>query len=77
MSSNDEGAIETFGKDNHASSSSQSLPKHGVDVAVVSQSPTHSSDEEQLPAADLIDEQKKGWLAYFKTKEFYITLALG
>ncbi|CAL5871956.1 uncharacterized protein PFLUO_LOCUS6213 [Penicillium psychrofluorescens] len=76
MSSTDKGAIETFGEDNHASSSSQSLPKDGVDVAVVSQSPTHSS-EEQLPAADLVDEQKKGWLAYFKTKEFYITLALG
>lgn len=76
MSSDDEGAFGAFGKDNHASSSSQSLPKHGVDVAFVSQSPTHSS-EELLPAADLVDEQKKGWLAYFKTKEFYITLALG
>lgn len=28
-------------------------------------------------AGDQVDEQKKGLLAYFKTKEFYITLVLG
>lgn len=28
-------------------------------------------------AGDQVDEQKKGFLAYFKTKEFYITLVLG
>ncbi|OJJ80271.1 DUF914 domain membrane protein [Aspergillus glaucus CBS 516.65] len=28
-------------------------------------------------AGDQVDEQKKGFLAYFKTKEFYITLLLG
>lgn len=27
--------------------------------------------------ADKVDDRKKGFLAYFKTKEFYITLALG
>ena len=77
MSSNNETTIETFGADAYANSSSQSLPKQDADVAVVSQTPTPGSSEELLPAADLVDEQKKGWLAYFKTKEFYITLALG
>ncbi|KAL4780706.1 hypothetical protein BJX76DRAFT_37547 [Aspergillus varians] len=37
------------------------------------------SGEEPGPEtpADLIDERKKGFFAYFKTKEFYITLILG
>lgn len=34
-------------------------------------------DEETPAAGDRVDEQKKGILAYFKTKEFYITLVLG
>ncbi|CAI7589706.1 unnamed protein product [Penicillium bialowiezense] len=54
-----------------SSSSVHSLPK---DAAVaVAQS---SSREEAVPA-DQVDEQKKGFLAYFKTKEFYITVILG
>jgi solute carrier family 35 protein F1/2 len=28
-------------------------------------------------AADQVDEQKKGFFAYFRTKEFYVTLLLG
>lgn len=55
-----------------SSSSVHSLPK---DAAVaVAQS---SSREEDAAPADQVDEQKKGFLAYFKTKEFYITVILG
>ncbi|KAJ5177133.1 solute carrier family 35 member [Penicillium canariense] len=32
---------------------------------------------ETAAPADKVDEEKKGYLAYFKTKEFYITLILG
>jgi len=34
-------------------------------------------EAEPTAAGDQVDEQKKGFLAYFKTKEFYITLVLG
>lgn len=34
-------------------------------------------DVSEVPAADLIDTKKKGFLAYFTTKEFYIILILG
>jgi solute carrier family 35 protein F1/2 len=53
--------------------SSSSQPKN-ASVAVVS-----SATAEEIPVvlADKVDEEKKGFLAYFKTKEFYIVLALG
>lgn len=35
------------------------------------------SDPVPETAADQIDQEKKGFFAYFKTKEFYITLILG
>lgn len=56
-----------------SSSSARSSPK---DPAVgVAQSSSREEHSEQ--PADQVDEQKKGFLAYFKTKEFYITVALG
>lgn len=53
-----------------------SSPPKVASVAVVQ---TQSAAEETEPAApaDKVDNEKKGFLAYFKTKEFYITLALG
>ena len=54
--------------------SSPSLPKD-ASVEVV-QSPV--AEDEPAPApADLVEEKKKGFFAYFKTKEFYIVLILG
>lgn len=38
---------------------------------------SHSAGSEHVAPADVVDEEKKGFFAYFKTKEFYITLALG
>ncbi|KAJ5573505.1 solute carrier family 35 member [Penicillium hispanicum] len=57
----------------HPANSSSSLPKDDAAVAVV-QSPTA---EHSVAPADQIDQEKKGFLAYFKTKEFYIVLILG
>lgn len=55
------------------SATSSSLPKD-TSVAVVQ---SHSASSEHAAPADVVDEEKKGFFAYFKTKEFYITLALG
>jgi solute carrier family 35 protein F1/2 len=57
-----------------SSSSAHSLPKDAA-VAVAQSSSRQESRAEQ--PADQVDEQKKGFLAYFKTKEFYITVILG
>lgn len=48
-------------------------PKGTSDILVQS----HSAGSEHAAPADVVDEEKKGFFAYFKTKEFYITLALG
>lgn len=53
--------------------SSSSQPKD-ASVAVVNPA---AVEETPVAQADNVDEEKKGFLAYFKTKEFYITLALG
>lgn len=56
-----------------SSSSARSLPKDpALGVAESSSREEHSEQP-----ADQVDEQKKGFLAYFKTKEFYITVILG
>lgn len=60
-------------------------PKQNASVVVTAAegepeaSGSGSGDGEGGPpaAGDQVDEQKKGFLAYFKTKEFYITLLLG
>lgn len=56
-----------------SASSSHSLPKDAA-VAVAQSS---SQEERSVQPADQVDEQKKGFFAYFKTKEFYITVILG
>jgi solute carrier family 35 protein F1/2 len=56
-----------------SSASAHSLPKDAA-VAVAQSS---SREEHSEQPADRVDEEKKGFLAYFKTKEFYITLCLG
>ena len=38
--------------------------------------PSGAQSSPETPA-DQIDEEKKGFFAYFRTKEFYITLILG
>lgn len=53
--------------------SQPSLPKD-PSVAVVQ---NHSGEDGSIAPADELDGQKKGFLAFFKTKEFYIILALG
>jgi solute carrier family 35 protein F1/2 len=53
--------------------SSSSQPKD-ASVAVVNPA---AGEESPIVLADKVDEEKKGFLAYFKTKEFYITLFLG
>lgn len=53
--------------------SQSSLPKD-PSVAIV-KSPT--TEDASAEPADQIDGQKQGFLAFFKTKEFYIILALG
>lgn len=60
--------------DRQTQTPSESLPKD-ASVAVV-QTPPSDESENEVPA-DVIDEKKKGFFAYFKTKEFYIALALG
>lgn len=59
-----------------ASSSAQSLPKDAAVAVAQSSSREEETDGPEQPA-DQIDQQKKGRLAYFKTKEFYIVLVLG
>lgn len=54
---------------------SESANKNGAGLQDATPEQTDSSSEE-VPA-DQLDKQKKGWLAYFKTKEFYIILVLG
>ncbi|KAF3395745.1 hypothetical protein F1880_006712 [Penicillium rolfsii] len=62
--------IQTADSIDRVSSSSQ--PKD-ASVAVVNS----AAEETPVVLADKVDEEKKGFLAYFKTKEFYIVLALG
>lgn len=54
---------------------SPSSPKD-ASVAVV-QSTTAEDEPDSRAPADQVDEEKKGFLAFFKTKEFYIILILG
>lgn len=58
-----------------ASAQSVSSPKD-ASVAVVQSTPADDDQESRTPA-DQVDEEKKGFLAFFKTKEFYIILILG
>ncbi|KAJ5146028.1 Protein of unknown function DUF914 eukaryotic [Penicillium bovifimosum] len=62
--------------DGHVGSSTNSLPKDAVVAGAQSSSQADDSERPVQPA-DLVDEQKKGSFAYFRTKEFYITVILG
>lgn len=81
----DQIAIQTSSANPDSGPSSQTPPKKQDAPVVVTTETGETSepregDEEdgETPAAgDRVDEQKKGFLAYFKTKEFYITLVLG
>jgi solute carrier family 35 protein F1/2 len=68
--------IDQYNEGHAGSSSTHSLPKDAVVAEVQSSS---QADDSRRPAqpADIVDEQKKGSFAYFRTKEFYITVILG
>lgn len=68
--SKDQAAVQTA----DASAASVSLPNAASTAVVQTQS---AGEAEHAAPADMVDEEKKGLFAYFKTKEFYITLALG
>ena len=46
----------------------------GADATDMSAEEAHGGDG---AAADIVDTSKKGFFAYFRTKEFYIVLLLG
>lgn len=56
---------------------SSSLPKDSAVTVVQSNSAVLTENENEPTPADKVDEEKKGFLAFFKTKEFYIILFLG
>lgn len=77
--SKDQITIQASGLDDHtagrgSSSSTHSAPKDAAIVGVQSSSQVEGSATQP---ADQVDEQKKGTFAYFRTKEFYITVVLG
>lgn len=59
-----------------AEPASQSLPKDSAITVVQSRSAVQTEEDGQMPA-DKVDEQKKGFFAFLKTKEFYIIVVLG
>jgi solute carrier family 35 protein F1/2 len=69
--SKDPATVQTADSIDRVSSSSQ--PKD-ASVAIVNSA---TAEETPVLLADKVDEEKKGFLAYFKTKEFYIVLVLG
>ncbi|KAJ5148645.1 solute carrier family 35 member [Penicillium atrosanguineum] len=61
-----------------AEPTSPSLPKDSAVTVVRSSSAVQAENEnEPETPADKVDEQKKGFFAFLKTKEFYIILILG
>lgn len=61
-----------------ASGAGANVPPSPKDASVsVVQSPAADDNHEAPAPADQVDEEKKGFLAFFKTKEFYIILLLG
>jgi solute carrier family 35 protein F1/2 len=47
------------------------------DVGSQDANPQQADSSSEAAPADQLDNKKKGFLAYFKTKEFYIILILG
>ncbi|KAE8349147.1 hypothetical protein BDV28DRAFT_141855 [Aspergillus coremiiformis] len=68
--SKDKVAVQTSAATPHDDSPSQSSKHNGANACEV------DSSSEEVPA-DQIEKKKKGFLAYFTTKEFYIILILG
>lgn len=60
--------------DSAASDPAHRKPDSAVDVTTTAD-PVEGQEEETR--ADDLDGRNTGWLAYLKTKEFYITLLLG
>lgn len=60
----------------HDNSSLAQFPKDDTSAGAGANAREVDSASEEAPA-DLIDKKKKGFLAYFTTKEFYIILILG
>lgn len=75
--SKDQITIQASGIDQYAAVRASSSSTHSVPNVATGTSSSQVEDS-QHPAqpADQLDEQK-GTFAYFKTKEFYITVALG
>lgn len=67
-------AVQASPADPNKASSSQCLPAPGSSQANIVDG--NNGDVSEAPA-DAIDTSKKGFFAYFRTKEFYITLVLG
>jgi solute carrier family 35 protein F1/2 len=59
-----------------AEPTSQSLHKDSAITVVQSDSAVQTEEDGQMPA-DKVDESKKGFFAFLKTKEFYIIVVLG
>ena len=64
-------ALETKG-----SPSSSTAPVHGPPEIVYNEN-TQGANRVEGFTAEEIDESKKGWFAYFGTKDFYVVLLLG
>lgn len=80
----DQITVQASSTDPESGPPSQSRPPAKQDASVVvttasaQEASGSGSGEGETPAVgDQVDQQKKGFLAYFKTKEFYITLVLG
>ncbi|KAB8236002.1 hypothetical protein ETB97_010663 [Aspergillus alliaceus] len=72
----DQIAVQTSAAAPHDGSSPAQSSKHDVSAGVDSNTREVDSASEEV-LADQIDKKKKGFLAYFTTKEFYIILILG
>ena len=66
----------TTANDVHASSSSTPSPKHGP-PEIIGIHDGVAGHTEGVTTVEEIEESKKGWFAYFKTRNFYIVLITG
>lgn len=62
----------------HQAGSGEDLQSSQGKDGVVEVVQSSADAESEAPApADVVDDEKKGFFAFFKTKEFWIILALG
>lgn len=75
----DQIAVQTSAAESESSTPSQAQVQaqtaHSKNAPVTVTEP--GQDGGEGTTGDQVDTQKKGFLAYFKTREFYITLVLG